>query len=339
MQTTTVAGRTWSFSHAIGRRDTEARWFSCPTAVAVAGGGVLYVLSRGVETVWGVFGEKIEKLTIDEGKLGEFGGSGGVHGGGRFVWAAGLALDKHGNVYCSDEYRNLISIFDSAGQVVTEWGEAGHDRGQFRGPSGLAMDSEDNLYVVDCFNHRVQKFTVDGRALSCWGGSGSGPGELSSPWGITIDQGGDVYVADWGNNRVQKFSGDGKSLMSFGSDIAGAGDLNHPADVAVDSEGDVYITDWGNKRVQIFDPDGDFITSLHGDAYEFSKAAKEFLSTNPEIVQAYRRVEDLSPLARFERPRGIAVDEQDRIIITDSARCRLQVYVKEKDYIEPEFNV
>ena len=99
------------------------------------------------------------------------------------------------------------------------------------------------------------------------------------------------------------------------------------------------MTDWGNNRVQIFDPDGDILTALYGDATEFSKWAKEVVESNLDVVKAYRRVPDLTPLGRFQRPIGIAVDEQDRIIITDGTRCRLQVYVKEKDYSDPQFNL
>jgi hypothetical protein len=56
-------------------------------------------------------------------------------------------------------------------------------------------------------------------------------------------------------------------------------------------------------------------------------------------VKAYRRVKDTTALARFQRPTGIAVDEQDRIIITETTRGRLQVYSKDKDYLDPQFNL
>ena len=155
-----------------------------------------------------------------------------------------------------------------------------------------------------------------------------------------MDGKGDVYVADSGNNRVQKLSPDGAFLMSFGtSGIADGGDLNYPADVAVDSEGDVYVTDWGNKRVQIYDPEGGIITALYGDDTEFSKLAKRAVEANPDVIKAYRRVQDITPLGRFNRPRGIAIDERDRIVVTDTTPGRLQVYTKERDYMDPQFNL
>ena len=210
--------------------------------------------------------------------------------------------------------------------------------GQVNSPSGLIFDAEDNLYVVDTLNHRIQQFTSDGTSLGSWGSEGSEYGQFNFPWGITIDNKGDVYVADWGNDRVQKFAPDGSYIMSFGSASEG-GEMNHPADVAVDSEGDVYVTDWGNKRVQIYDPTGNILTALYGDAMEFSNWGREIIEANEDAAKAYRRVEDMSPLGKFDRPRGIAVDENDRIIVVDSTRCRLQIYAKEKDYAEPQFNL
>ena len=115
--------------------------------------------------------------------------------------------------------------------------------------------------------------------------------------------------------------------------------LDHPSDVAVDSEGDVYVVDWGNKRGQIFDSEGGILTCLYGDAIEFSKWASEVVQANPDALKAYRRVQDKSALAAFERPTSIAIDGNDRIIVSESTRGRLQVYVKEKDYMDPQYNL
>ncbi len=331
MLTTTVAGRTWNFSHAIGRNTAVGAGFTQPTDVAVAPGDVLYVLSRGM----GAISEtgRVGRVTIDEEFLGDFGQR-------DFTWPAGMALDKNVNVYCSDECENNIIIYDADGQMLGHWGEAGVKDGQLNGPSGLAFDSEDNLYVVDGFNDRVQKFTKDGRFLMSWGDSGSGDNQFNRPWGITVDRNDDVYVADFGNHRVPKFSSEGRFLMNFGSSVFDdGGDLKHPSDVAVDSDGDVYVTDWGNLRVQIYDSEGDILTALWGDAIKFSKWQQAVVDANPDVVAAYRRVDDWLPKARFDRPRGIAIDEQDRIFITDNNRGRVQVYAKIKGYVDPQFNL
>ena len=335
MLTTTVAGRTWNYSHTVGRAAAAGAGFVSPISIVAAPEGVLYVVNRG--HAGGDIGvttqnQRIGKVTIDEEFLGEFGRR-------EFTWPASLALDRAGNVYCSDEYENFIAIYDEDGQKVGKWGEAGAEPGRLNGPSGLAFGTDENLLVVDSLAGRVQRFAKDGSYIGGFGSEGDGPGQFSRPWGITVDADGDVYVADWGNNRVQKFSPDGELLLTFGDSANGAVGLNRPADVAVDSDGDVYVTDWGNKLVRIYAPDGDPITSLKGDAEQFSKWAQEVVDSNPDVIKAYRRVEDLTPLYRFDRPTGIAVDEQDRIIITDSNRARLQVYAKEKEYLDPQFNL
>ena len=352
MITTSVAGRTWHFSHTLGRQTGEVNespfgktgGYCYPVDVAAAGNGILFVLSRGwgyhrtingMTDIW----MRIGKTTIDEEHIGDF-------ARGDFIWPVGIAVAGDGNVYCSDEYENRITFFDPDavlpypehnpdGDGLGRWGESGPDEGQLNGPSGLAFDDEDHLYVVDSLSDRVQKFTKDGEFILGWGTTGTGGGEFNRPWGVTVDGEGGVYVADWGNHRVQKFSPEGNYLMSFGTVPGQGGDLDHPAGVAVDSEGDVYVTDWGNRRVQIFEPNGEVLTALYGDASKLSKALEYNLNRDADSIKLLNANADVMPhLARFGRPVGIAVDEKDRIIITD-AIGRLQVYIKDKDYVEP----
>ena len=330
MLTTTVAGRTWNFSHAIGRNAAAGNGFTQPVDVAAGPEGVLYVLSRGNDGAGGVVAEnkRIGKLTIDEQFIGDFGRR-------QMRWPAGLAIDAEGNLYCSEEYENRIHVFNEDGEPTSQWGESGTGDGQLNGPSGLAFDSDDNILVADADNNRVQKFTKDGQFVAV-----IGAGQLNKPWGMFVDGDDNLFVADWGNNRVQKFSPEGDLLLTIGGAAAGAGaELDHPAGVAVDSEGDVYVSDWGNKRIQIYAPDGSVITALYGDAVEFSKWASEVINSNPDAQKAYRRVRDRTSLGLFERPVGLTVDSEDRIIITDSTRGRLQVYAKEKNYLDPQFNL
>ena len=331
MLTTTVSGRTWNFSHAIGRNAAAGNGFTQPTDVAVAPGGVIYVLSRGQEGAGGVQApnKRIGKVTITEEFIGDFARE-------ELVWPMGIAVDSNGNIYCTDEFDKQIKIYDVDGQRVGEW-----DGGEnLVSPSGIACDADDNLFITDADSNEIHKFTSEGKHLASFGGAGSGPGQLNRPWGIVIGSDGCVYVADWGNNRAQKFSADGEHLTTYGEETSGlAGALNHPSDIAVDSEGDVYVSDWGNKLVKIYENHGPVLTQLEGDAVEFSKWAKEVVESNPDVVKAYRRVKDTRPLGLFERPCGLAIDDEDRIIITDSTRGRLQIYAKEKDYMDPQFNL
>jgi len=334
MLTTTVAGRTWNFKKAVGRNAAAGNGFTQPYDVALGPEGVIYVLSRGAEGVGGVVApnKRIGKLTMDDQFLGDFGHS-------EFVWPVGLAVDSEGNLYCSDEHLNTISSYNEDGERIAGWGEPGSDEGQLNAPNGIEFDADDNIYVVDSGNNRVQKFDKSGNFLLAFGSAGSDYGQFNSPWGITIDSKGDVYVADWGNNRAQKFSAGGTHLLTFGGSEADGGELDHPASVAVDSEGDVYVSDWGNKRIQIYEPDGTIITALYGDAIEFSAWAEGVINANPDAGKAYRRVKDRTPIGLFNRPVGMVIDADDNLIVADSTRGRLQVYTKENNYLDPQFNL
>jgi DNA-binding beta-propeller fold protein YncE len=339
MLTTTVQGRTWNFSHAIGHLNIAGEGFLFPYSVVTTDSGFMYVLNRAPDPKEGDGNKRtqpsfkrIAKWKLDHEFISDFGKN-------DIMWPVSLAVDEKGFLYCTDEIKNKVLKYDSEDQKILEWGVEGSGKGQFSKPAGIASDLGGHLYVVDAGNNRIQKFTNDGEFIHSWGEFGSDFGQLNDPWGITVDSQGFVYVADWGNNRVQKFTGGGEWLQNFGVSFPDDLRLDHPSDVAVDSEGDVYVTDWGNEKVQIFDSDGEILTSLYGDATELSRSALNFLETNPDYYKAFKRAKDKSMLGVFMRPTSISITRDDRIIICDSSRQRLQVYDKEKGYLEPTYNL
>ena len=332
MLTTVAAGRVFDYSHCIGMYSQSGQGFWTPQDFVLGKDGRVYVLSRGVEQL----GQRVSKINLDSEFQGQFGSFGGEEG--RFIWPRSIDVDQDSRVYVSDEYTNRISVFDAEGAFRYHWGRYGDDDGLLNGPSGIAFDSNNNLWVVDSLNHRVQCFRQQGPFISKFGTQGSGDGELEMPWGLCIDNNQDIYVADWGNNRVQKFSPDGKLLVIFEGTSDGVGSLKGPSGVAVDSEGDVYVTDWGNHRVQIYDASGRFITTQVGDAQEPSPWTQTYIDANPEIIKARRRA-NMEPEWRFRRPVAVNVDANYRIIVLESARHRIQVYNKLKDYEEHSLNL
>ena len=332
MLTTVAAGRVFDYSHCIGMYAMAGQGFWSPQDFALGSDGQFYVLNRGSDEL----GQRITRCTLDHEFLGQFGGYGS--GEGQFIWPSSIGLDRDENIYASDEYLHRISVFDKEGTFMSSWGKCGSADGELNGPSGIAFDSEDNLYVVDSLNSRVQKFTKEGKFLGNWGKQGTGDGEFNTPWGICVDRESNAYVADWKNNRVQKFSPDGKLLVKFEGSSTGAGELRGPSGVAVDSDGDVYVTDWAEHRLQVYAPDGSFITTLVGDAQQPSPWTQTYIDANPDIVKARRRA-NMEPEWRFRRPVAVNVDAQDRIFVLEAARHRLQVYNKEKEYVEHSLNL
>lgn len=332
MLTTVAAGRVFDYSYCIGMYAMAGQGFWSPQDFALGSGGVIFVLSRGMEEL----GQRITRVTLSHDFQGQFGGFGA--GDGQFIWPRSITMDSHENLYVSDEQLHRISVFDESGTFVTNWGSPGTAEGELNGPSGLAVGPDGALYVVDSLNHRVQRFTTEGEFLGAFGNQGNGEGELDMPWGICVDREGDVYVADWQNDRIQKFSSTGQFLRQFGGSDLRIGDLNRPSGVAVDSDGDVFVTDWGNHRVQVYGPDGAFIATLVGDAQEPSPWTQTYIDANPDIVKARRRA-NMEPEWRFRRPVAVKVDENDRLFVLETARHRIQIYNKEKEYEEHPINL
>ena len=308
------------YSHTIGRGEQFGPGFTSPVFVARGEGDLLYVLCRASE--YRPEGTRITVLTLeDEEYVTAFARGVPAQGphefnfdDGSLVWPTAIAFDRDWNVYVTDEWLNRVSIFSKDGDYITKWEERpGSGDGELNRPSGLAFGENDYAYVVDSGNNRIQKFTKDGRFLAKWGMAGSREG--------------DVYVSDWRNDRIQKFSPDGQFLMQFGTSGTGEGQFNRPSGVAVDQDGIIYVADWLNNRLQVFDPEGTFITLKTGDA-TISKWAKDKLDANPEMWKERERAYGLEREKDFWGPTGVAVDDQNRIFVVESARNRVQVYRK-----------
>jgi len=366
MPLTTVSnGRTYDWSHAVGRGSAIGTGFNYPQTMCLGNDGDIFVANRGNENN---FGQRVNRVKLggpgEEELVAEFFTNGKEEG--KSTWPFGVTVDGANTVYVSDEWTSKISVFHSNGSFMRAWGEPGSGDGQLSRPAGLVCREDGNLVVVDSGNNRLQVFTPDGKFVTKFGKAGSGDGEFNQPWGITLDKAGNMYVADWKNHRIQKLSPEGEFLMKIGeygtvpvakdafavtylgpfvaatppAEYPKAGLLNHPTDVAVDSDGDIYVADWGNHRVCIFDSQGHPLTNLMGDAQVMSKWGQQSIDANPDMMKAYRRVRNLEPLYRLCFPTAVDFDPKtDQIIIADSQRNRLQIYRKVRDYVDFQANL
>ena len=331
--TTQILGSTFQYSHSIGRAEFAGPGFRNPVALARGPGDLIYVVSRSYE--YRPDGKRVTICTVGEDYVGEFARGVTTAGetdisteDGSLVWPTSIAIDGDGNVYVADEWLNRISMFTKDGDWIGKWGTPGDGDGEINRPSGLAFDSQDMLYLVDSMNYRIQKFSKGGKFVAKWGRHGSGDGEFDMPWGIDIDREGNVWVADWRNDRIQKFSSDGRFLMKFGSHGTEEGQLNRPTGVAVDQGGIVYVADWGNERLQVFGSDGSFITMMTGDG-TVSKWGMEKLDANPEMWKEREMAQGLEREKLFWGAIAVEADDEGRVYVLESARNRIQVYLKQ----------
>ena len=137
-------------------------------------------------------------------------------GRGMFGNEHGLRVDRHDNVWVTDNGDHQVMKFSNAGELLMTLGikgQAGTTDETFDRPADIAFGADDELYVADGYgNNRVVKYDSDGNFVTAWGIPGSGPSEFNLVHSVAVDSQGRVYVSDRENNRIQIFDENGQFL-------------------------------------------------------------------------------------------------------------------------------
>lgn len=187
----------------------------------------------------------------------------------------------------------------------------------FAGLHGIACDLQGNLYIADYSNSLVRKITPD-RNVTTFAGSSAGFADgvgtsamLNHPVGITTDLQGNVYVGDTGNNRIRKITPAGVVTTVAGNGVGGfsngngtSASFNGPHGVAIDTQGNIYVPEHWNNCIRKVSAAGD-VTTLAG---------------NGTIGAA----DGQGGAATFQYPRGVAVDPQGYVYISDWKNHRIR---------------
>jgi hypothetical protein len=192
----------------------------------------------------------------------------------------------------------------------------------FTSPSGIAADAADNLFVADTFNHTIRKITPSGVVSTLAGlagksGSANGTGSMarfSSPIGLAVGPGGNIFVADSDNNTIRKITPAGMVTTVAGlAGVTGSADgvgasarFNGPRGVAVDNSGNIFVADTFNDTIRKITPAGS-------------------VSTFAGLAGAPGSANGSGSAARFDQPRGVAVDAAGKVYVADSVNDTIRV--------------
>ncbi len=318
----TVAGDP-NYSRQAGSRDGQglAAKFSYPSAVAADPMGNIYVSDTGNQSI-----RKITPAGMVSTLAGQADATGWVDGIGtaaRFGYIGGMAFDRTGNLFLSDDLSHSIRKVTSGGVVTTFAGGGDTDwshkdgtgaAARFFNPGGLAFDAAGVLHVADTFSNSIRRITADAvvstMAAPTFTDAGSFPtaNAYFYPRGVAFDSAGNLYVADSGNHSVRKIDTAGRASTLAGRTTgqAGAEDgvgqaarFYGPAAVVADRAGNLFVTDEHNHTIRKITPDGT-VTTFAGAALQPGFA------------------DGAGAAARFQRPGGIAIDGVDNLYVADS---------------------
>jgi len=173
----------------IGSLGTGPGQLQDPSAISIDGAGVISVADTA--------NRRVARFSTAGDYLGAWTGAGTVRG---------VAATADGaRVYVSSA-DNRITVYDSQGGRVTQFGGTGRTLGKLAAPAQMSLDADNNLWVADRGNNRIQKFGPSGERLGMFGERGIGPGQFINPSGLVVDCQGTLTVTDTRNNRVQQFA-------------------------------------------------------------------------------------------------------------------------------------
>jgi len=271
---------------------------------------------------------------------GSPGSSDGTGIGAQFNGPIGLALDSSGNLFVADRKNDTIRKVTSGGAVTTFVGSPGvigttdatGTDARFNQPSGIAVGSGGYVYVADTVNNLIRKISPSGVVTTLAGtanvsGSENGTGAaglFNQPTGICIDSSGNLYVADFGNNLIREvtsagvvttFAGaaatsvtsvDGLAAPAGHADGTGAAaSFNQPSGMCIDSSGNLYVADSGNNTIRKI-TSGAVVTTIAGSPGASGSA------------------DGTGAAARFNSPRGVAVDSNGNVYVADAANSSVR---------------
>jgi len=299
--------------------------FGAPYGITVGSTGIVYVADSARHYIDSYSSVTDGYVGILAGYPNTAGFSNATGMNARFRNPSGVTTDPSGNIYVADSGNNCVRKITSIGNVTVLAGPrdtAGIITGmvdstdphsvRFSSPVGITIDSTGTLFVGDSNNYRIRRITSVGETTTVAGdGSIFQDGNVISarfvgPRAVAVHSSGRLYVADSGSHRIRMIFSNTVSTIG-GSSTSGFTDggwFNQPVGVATDWDGTMYLADTNNHRIRKVTPAG-VVTTFAGSA---TAGSTNSTGTN----------------ARFNFPRGTALDSAGNVYVADSASRQIR---------------
>ena len=218
----------------------------------------------------------------------------------KFLQPTDVAVGKNNLIYVMDGVNSRVKVFDEKGVFKFSFGRKGKQKGNFNDPVGITTDSAGRVYVADTRNRRIQIFSFDGVFKHQIIIPKEENDEPPEPIDIVVNESlKRLYIADNDNHRVRVYSLPEYKLLSiWGSEGPGSNQFRYPFLMAAGNNNSLFIVDVLNTRVQV---------------WEQEKAVRTIGGFGVDLGQFYR-------------PKGVCVDQNDLVFVSDSVLGVIQTF-------------
>ena len=233
-----------------------------------------------------------------------------------------------GNIYVADNLNNCVKIFDNTAKYLLKFGDR-KGEGKMSYPIGLLI--RDNKVFVS-HNHCILMYELDGKFVFRIGSRGSGELQFDFPRGLSTDESNnDIYICDYNNHRIQIISENLQYKSQFGKDT-----LYNPSDIKLYKD-NIFVLDRSNPCLHIYNKDLVLQKSVvtRGEGQQVINPSSFFIDKLGYILITDHNSNSILILnSEFYfihkipvyTPIGIAIDEEDLIIVTCYLAKCLQIF-------------
>lgn len=310
-----------------------------PFGVEFGPDGAFYVCEVTNHRIWRLdLSTQALSVIAGTGQMG-YSGDGGPATAAQLNEPYELRFDADGNLYFVEMKNHLVRRIDARTKTISTvagTGEAGFggDGGlarsaQFRDPHSLALDGRGALYVADIGNHRIRRVMLDSGKIETIAGDGTKSlpqdGELAvgrpvygpralfitdrTLW-VALREGNSVWRLDLEQGKWHHVAGTGDVGYSDRDQTLADCQFNGPKGIAVDSTGRVLVVDTENQVIRRLNLESGIVSTIAG--------------TGPEH-RGYDGDGGPARRAMLNRPHGICVAPDGRIVIGDSENHRVRL--------------
>lgn len=256
----------------------------------------------------------------------------------QFFSPMGITKSKDNTLYVADTYNHAIrkihngkvstlagsfSNIDDFGKPIGDYLDGPTSKALFNHPIDIAVTDSGTVYVTDANNGAIRRITTTGQVETF-------VKNLNYPSHLAIDTDNTLYVTEKLAHRILKIDVNGKiSILAGGNyktedgwlvgsfkDAKGENaQFNEPTGIAWSEKGYLIVSDTGNQRIRKVELDGTVTTIAGG--------GQELLDNSPYIIGNYKEGNALQ--ARFNFPQGVAILEDQSIVIADTLNHRIRI--------------